>query len=164
MEVSYILVVVLITGVLMLLKTHQILCLKLWHFIPFNLSHPCGCLGVSNGGMGWWWPFAALGALNVAVYAWNLEGGHHYLHISTIAWPQVKSREGTQLHPSTENYIKIYWAWPHPPEQDPVSSSVSLSHHKASISLLSFSIRGQTVWKPQLQKPNQSSHMDHSLV
>ena len=35
---------------------------------------------------------------------------------------------------------------------------------KANISLLSFSIRGQTEWKPQSQKTDQSDHMDHSLV
>ena len=44
-----------------------------------------------------------------------------------------------------------------------VSPSGSLSHQEASISLLSFSIRGQTDWKPQSQKTNQSDHMDHSL-
>ena len=48
--------------------------------------------------------------------------------------------------------------------QDPVSPSVSLSHQEASISLLSFSIRGQTDWKPQSQKTNQSDHMDQSFV
>ena len=37
-------------------------------------------------------------------------------------------------------------------EQDPISPSVSLSHQEASINLLSFSIRGQTDWKPQSQK------------
>ena len=58
----------------------------------------------------------------------------------------------------------IYWAWPPLLEQDPVSPSVSLSQQDASRSLLSFSIRGQTDWKPQLQKTNQSDHMDHSLV
>ena len=45
-----------------------------------------------------------------------------------------------------------------------VSRSVSLSHQEASISLLLLSIRGQTNWKPQSQKTNQSDHMDHSLV
>ena len=25
---------------------------------------------------------------------------------STIVWPQINNREGTQLHPSTENWIK----------------------------------------------------------
>ena len=48
--------------------------------------------------------------------------------------------------------LKIYWAWPHPSEQDPVSPSVIFSHQEASISLLFFSIRGQTDWKPQSQK------------
>ena len=47
--------------------------------------------------------------------------------------------------------------------QDPVSPSVSLSHQEASISLLSFSIRRQTEWKPQSQKTNQTDHMNHSL-
>ena len=57
-------------------------------------------------------------------------------------WTELNwnSRERTQLHPSTENQINIYWAWPHPSEQEPVSPSVSLSHQEASISLLSFSI------------------------
>ena len=42
--------------------------------------------------------------------------------------------------------------------------AVSLSHQEASISLLSFSIRGQIDWQPQSQKTNQPDHMDHSLV
>ena len=41
--------------------------------------------------------------------------------------------------------------------------SVSLSHQEASTSFLSFSIRGQTDWKPQSQKTNQSDHMGHNL-
>ena len=45
-----------------------------------------------------------------------------------------------------------------------VSPSVNLCHQEASISPLSFSIRGQTDWKPQSQKTNRSYHMDHSLV
>jgi len=45
-----------------------------------------------------------------------------------------------------------------------VSPTVSLSHQEASISLLSLSLRGQTEWKPQSQKTNQTDHMDHSLV
>ena len=52
--------------------------------------------------------------------------------------------------------IKIYWAWPHPSEQDPVSSSVSLSHQEAFISFVSLSIRGQREWKIQSQKTNQT--------
>ena len=45
----------------------------------------------------------------------------------------------------------------------PIFPSVSLSHQEASISLLSFFIKGQTDWKPQSQKTNQSNHMDHTL-
>ena len=37
-----------------------------------------------------------------------------------------------------------------------VSPSVNLSHQEASISLLSLCIRGQTEWKPQSQKTNQT--------
>ena len=49
----------------------------------------------------------------------------------------------------------IYWTWPRPSEQDPIFPSVSLSHQKASTSLLPFSIRGQTDWNPQSQETNQ---------
>ena len=42
--------------------------------------------------------------------------------------------------------------------------SVSLSHQEASINLLSFSIRGQTDWKPQSQKTIQSDQMDHCCL
>ena len=40
------------------------------------------------------------------------------------------------------NWTELNWA----SEQELVSPSISLSHQKASISLLSFSIRGQTEW------------------
>ena len=49
-------------------------------------------------------------------------------------------------------------------QTDPVSPSVSLSDQEVSISLLSLFIRGQTEWKPQSQKTNQTDYMDHSLV
>ena len=94
---------------------------------------------------------------------WNELNHHlHYLHHS-LAPGQLTGREQS---PALEQKIglKIYWAWPCPSEQDPVSFSVSLSHQEASMSLLSFSIRGQIDWKPQSQKTNHSDHMDHSLV
>ena len=59
------------------------------------------------------------------------------LHFTSL---QIAGRE----HSATcqqKIVLKIYWAWPHPSEQDPTSPSVSLSHQEASISLLSFSIR-----------------------
>ena len=48
--------------------------------------------GVSSGGVGQWWPAAVLGAVSVAVHAWDL-----IFITSTIAWPHVNSRGGTQL-------------------------------------------------------------------
>ena len=82
--------------------------------------------------MGQWWPVAGLGALSsmhggssmhVAVHAWDLlkevSSMHVAVHVwdllkevpitfitSTIVWFQVNSREGTQLYPSTENWVE----------------------------------------------------------
>ena len=93
--------------------------------------------------------------------AWNLlkEIYLHYLHHS-LASGQTTGREHS---PANQQKIglKIYWAWPPPIRTRP---SFPLSQSKASISFFSFSIRGQTEWKPQSQKPNQSDHRDHSLV
>ena len=50
-----------------------------------------------------------------------------------------------------------------PPIRTRPSFPLSLSQQEASISLLSFSIRGQKEWKPQSQKTNQTDHMEHSL-
>ena len=44
------------------------------------------------------------GALSVAMPASDLL--KEVAIISPIVWPQVNDREGTQLHPSTENWIK----------------------------------------------------------
>ena len=73
------------------------------------------------------------------------EGGHHYLHYlyHSLASGQITGREHSPTHQQKIG-LNIYWAQPCPLEQDPVSLSVSLSHQEASISLLSFSIRGQT--------------------
>ena len=61
-------------------------------------------LGVPSEGLGQWWPAAGLGAQIVAVHAWDLLREVTIIFItSTIVWPQVNSREVTQLHASTEN-------------------------------------------------------------
>ena len=86
----------------------------------------------------------------------------NYLHHSLAPGPTTR-REHSPAH-QQKIRLKIYWAWSHPSEQDPVSPSVSLSHQEASISLLPLSIRGQTEWKPQSQKTKQTDHMYHSLV
>ena len=44
-----------------------------------------------------------MGVLSVAVHTWDLLKEVTIIFItSTIVWPQVNSREGTQLHPSTD--------------------------------------------------------------
>ena len=77
---------------------------------------------------------------------------------STIVWHQVNNREGTQLQPTIENWIKDLLSMALPitvqfsrsvvseslRPQDPFSSTFSLSHQEASISLLFFSSRGKT--------------------
>ena len=93
------------------------------------------------------------------------EGSHQYLHYlhHSLASGQTTGREHSPSHQHKIG-LKIYWSWPCPSEQDPDYPSVSLSHQEASISFLSFSIRGQTEWKPQSQKTNQTYHMEHGLV
>ena len=70
---------------------------------------------------------------------------------------QITGEEHSPTH-QQEIGVKVYW------EQDPVFPLVSLSHQEASISFLSFTIRGQIEGKSQSQKTNQIDHMDHSLV
>ena len=49
--------------------------------------------------MGQWWPDAGLGALSVAVHAWDLLREVATIFItSTIVWPEVNSREGTHTY------------------------------------------------------------------
>ena len=61
---------------------------------------------------------------------------------STIVWPQVKQQGGNTACPSTENWIKDLLSMVLPIRTRPSFPSVSLSHQEASISILSFSIRG----------------------
>ena len=90
-------------------------------------------------GVGRWWPAAELGALTVAVHAWDLLREVIIFITSTIVWPQINSREGTQLHPSTENWIKDLLSMA-PPIRTRPSFPLSLSHQETARSLLSFSI------------------------
>ena len=71
------------------------------------LRPACECPGVSGRSVSQWWPAAGLGARTVVVHAWDLLREVTIIFItSTIVWPQVKSKEGTQPHPSIENWIK----------------------------------------------------------
>ena len=99
------------------------------------------------------WPSVESGALNVAVCAWNLLKEVTIIFItSTIVWPQVNNREGTQPHPSTENRTKDLLIMALPIRKRPRFPLVSLSSQEASINLLSFSMRGQTDRKLHLRK------------
>ena len=54
----------------------------------------CGCLGVSGRGVGWWWPAARLGALSVAVHAWDLLREVTIIFISsTIVWEHSSTHQ-----------------------------------------------------------------------
>ena len=65
------------------------------------------CPGVSSKCVDQWWPAVGLGAWTVALHAWDFLREVTIIFItSTTVWPQVNSREGTQLHQSTENWIK----------------------------------------------------------
>ena len=91
--------------------------------------------------------------------------GCHYHHHSyhSLAWSQTIGRENSHTH-QQKIELKINWAWSHPQEQDQDSTTASPSHQESSTSLLSLSIRGQTEWKSQSQKTNQTNHLDHSLL
>ena len=64
-------------------------------------------IGISSRGVGQWWPAAGSGLLSVAVYAWDLL---KEVPLSSLPPPEFglrsNNREGTQPHPSTENWIK----------------------------------------------------------
>ena len=93
--------------------------------------------------MSWWWPAAVLEALSVAVHTWDILKEVTIIFItSTTIWPQANSREGTQLHPSTENWIKDLLSMVLPIRTRP-----------------SFPLN-----QPTITETNQSDHMDDSLV
>ena len=104
----------------------------------------CECLGVSGRGVGGGLLQGRGAECNSACMG-PFAGGRHYLHYlhHSLVSGQTRRREHSPTH-QQKIRLKIYWAWPCPSEQDPVSPSVSLSHQEASISLLSFTIRGQT--------------------
>ena len=110
----------------------------------------CECPGVSGI-----WPESVMACSRVegtersCVCKGPFEKGWSYLHYlhHSLASGQTTGREHSPAYQQKIG-LKIYWAWPRPAEQDPASPSVSLSHQEASMSVLSFSISGQTEWKP----------------
>ena len=90
----------------------------------------CECLGVSGRGLGQLWPVAGLGALSVAMHAWDFLKEVTITFItSTIVWPQG-NRKGTQPRPSTDNWIKDLLSMA-PPIRTRPNSPVSLSQQEA---------------------------------
>ena len=84
--------------------------------------------GVSSRDMGQWWPAAGLGAVSIAVHAWDLLKKVTIIFItSTIVWPQVNSREESELHLSTENWIKDLLSMPPSPIRKRPSFALSQS-------------------------------------
>ena len=60
--------------------------------------------------------------------------------------PQAKQLPGRESNPTHQQTIglKLYWARPCPPEQDPVFPIANPSHQEGYTSLLASAIRGQT--------------------
>ena len=106
-----------------------------------------------TGGIGWWWPAAGLGALSVAVCAWDLLKELHYLHHlhHSLASGQTTGRVHSPIHQQKIG-LKIYSTF--------TQSLPSGSFHKP---LILIHQRADRI-KPQSQKTNQSDYMDHSLV
>ena len=90
------------------------------------------------------WPAAGLGARTAAVHAWDLLREVTIIFItSTRVCCQVKSREGTQAHPSTENWTKDLLSM-----ALPMRTRHSLPHNQSLpsgnfLKLLTLSFRGR---------------------
>ena len=95
---------------------------------------------------------------------WSFEGSHHYLYYFHHGLASGQATGRNTAPPNKKHWIKDLLSIAPPIRTRPSFPSVRLFHQEASISLLSFSIRGQTDWKPQSQKTDQSDHKDHSLV
>ena len=91
------------------------------------------------------------------------EGGRHYCHYPYHSFASGQLREEALSHPSAEYWIKDLLSMALTTRTRP-GFPHSQSLQEASTSLLSSSIRGQTEWKPQSQKTNQTDHMGHSFV
>ena len=64
---------------------------------------------------------------------------------------QTTEREHSPTHQQKIG-LKVYWAWPWPPEKDLVFPTANPSHQDACTSLFSSSIRGQREWSHNHRK------------
>ena len=83
------------------------------------------------------------------------ERGLHYIHClhHSLASDQITGKEHSPAL-QQKNWIKDLLSMAPPIRTRPSFPSVSLSQQEASVSLLSFSIRGQTDWKPHRKLTN----------
>ena len=108
----------------------------------------CECFRVFCRGLGQQWLAAGTGAL-AAVVLGDAECWHKYLDCRGFDWAAsgpTTNKEGTQAHPLAENWIKDLLSRPCPSKQDSVFPTACPSHQEACTSLLSSSIRGQTIF------------------
>ena len=124
----------------------------------------CVCLGVSGGGMGWQWPVAGSGTLTTTVLGgpacWRKSFFWRRSTLQPLPPPRFGLRpnygEGTQPHPSAENWIKDLLSMPLPTRTRP-----SFPHNQSLPSgilhkpLIHFHQRADRM-KPQSQKTNQT--------
>ena len=109
--------------------------------------------------MGQRWPAAGLGALSLAVHAWDLMREVAIIFITSTI---VDNREGTQPQSSTENWIKdlLIMAPPNRTRPFPPQSLPLGSFHKP----LSHIHQRADRLKTTITETNQLDHMDHSSV
>ena len=89
------------------------------------------------------------------------EGGPHYHHYPHHS---LASGQNTVLPINRKLDQRFTEHGPAHQNKTQFPHSQSVQSGNFSTSLLSLSIRGQTEWKPQSQKTNQTDHMNHSLV
>ena len=105
-----------------------------------------------------------VGGIDCSSTAWNLLKEVTIVSItSTIVWPLVNKREGTQLHPSTENWIKDLLSMATPIRRRP-SFSLSQSLPWGSFHKPLILHQREDRLKTTITENDQSDHMDHSLV
>ena len=87
------------------------------------------------------WPAAGLGP-------WDLLKGVTIIFItSTLVWPQVNNREGTQPRPSTKNWIKDLLSKPPTPIRTRPSFRLGLSYQEKEMATHSSTLAWKIPWK-----------------
>ena len=91
-------------------------------------------------------------ATHSSILAWKIPWTEEPGGLQSMGSQRVGHDWTTSLSKETKIGLKIYCTWPCHQNKNQFPPQVSLSHQEASISLLSFSIRGQTDWKHSHRK------------